>query len=256
MRCARRSRRSRRSRRRCSRASTRSATSCRRRPADGSARRRWSTSTFDIAGVPTQRHGRPRRSRSIEISDYHCPFCRRHVAADAAADRRGATSNTGKVRYVFVDYPIAQLHPDAFKSHEAASCAGDQGKYWEMHAKLFDDAAARRAEQLTGAGAGRRARRDGVPRLPRAAASTRRKCRRASSAWRKLDVDGTPMFLDRPDAAARPADQGRQGGRGRAAVRGVQDGDRRSCSTQAHADRSHVHDRPQPPRARAGTAST
>jgi protein-disulfide isomerase len=53
------------------------------------------------------------------------------------------------VRYVFVDYPIAQLHPDAFKSHEAAACAGDQGKYWQMHDLLFTNAPAREASALT-----------------------------------------------------------------------------------------------------------
>jgi len=84
----------------------------------------------------------------VEVSDYHCPFCRRQtlqtmpqVIADYV--------NTGKVKYVFVDYPIAQLHPDAFKSHEAAACAGDQGKYWQMHDLLFTNAPARDAAQLT-----------------------------------------------------------------------------------------------------------
>ena len=45
--------------------------------------------------------------------------------------------STGKVRYVLRDFPIAGLHPQAFKAHEAARCAGDQGKYWEMHSRLF-----------------------------------------------------------------------------------------------------------------------
>ena len=57
--------------------------------------------------------------------------------------------NSGKVKYVFVDYPIAQLHPDAFKSHEAAACAGDQGKYWQMHDLLFTNSPARDASQLS-----------------------------------------------------------------------------------------------------------
>jgi protein-disulfide isomerase len=84
----------------------------------------------------------------VEISDYHCPFCRRQnlqtmpqVLADYV--------NSGKVKYVFIDYPIAQLHPDAFKSHEAAACAGDQGKYWQMHDLLFTNTPARDASQLT-----------------------------------------------------------------------------------------------------------
>ena len=46
-------------------------------------------------------------------------------------------------------YPIAQLHPDAFKSHEAANCAADQGKYWQMHQSLFAGTPVRDAAQLT-----------------------------------------------------------------------------------------------------------
>ncbi len=43
---------------------------------------------------------------------------------------------TGKVRYVLLDLPLA-MHPLAFKAAEAAQCARDQGKYWEMHQRLF-----------------------------------------------------------------------------------------------------------------------
>ena len=45
--------------------------------------------------------------------------------------------STGKVKYVLLDFPIAGLHPLAFKAHEAARCAGDQNQYWEMHARIF-----------------------------------------------------------------------------------------------------------------------
>ncbi|PYR77098.1 MAG: hypothetical protein DMF86_10180 [Acidobacteria bacterium] len=71
-----------------------------------------------------------------EVSDYHCPFCRRYTQ-DTMPQLLSDYVSTGKVRYVFLDCPIAQLHPNAFKSHEAAQCAGAQGKYWEMHDKLF-----------------------------------------------------------------------------------------------------------------------
>jgi protein-disulfide isomerase len=72
----------------------------------------------------------------VEVSDYHCPFCRRHMqSTQPHIDAEYVTS--GKIQYVFIDYPIEQLHPDAFKAHEAANCAGDQGKFWEMHAKIF-----------------------------------------------------------------------------------------------------------------------
>jgi protein-disulfide isomerase len=83
----------------------------------------------------------------VEVSDYHCPFCRRQTL-QTMPQVMADYVNTGKVRYVFVDYPIAQLHPDAFKSHEAAACAGDQGKYWQMHDLLFTNAPSRDASQL------------------------------------------------------------------------------------------------------------
>jgi protein-disulfide isomerase len=41
------------------------------------------------------------------------------------------------VRHVFIHLPIDQLHPDAFRTHEAAACAAEQGKFWEFHAKVF-----------------------------------------------------------------------------------------------------------------------
>lgn len=84
----------------------------------------------------------------VEVSDYHCPFCRRN-ATQTFPQVNADYIATGKARYVFVDYPIAQLHPDSFKSHEAADCAGDQGKYWQMHAALFASAPAKDAATLT-----------------------------------------------------------------------------------------------------------
>jgi protein-disulfide isomerase len=43
---------------------------------------------------------------------------------------------TGKVKYVLLDFPLP-FHKNAFKAAEAAHCAGEQGKYWEMHDQLF-----------------------------------------------------------------------------------------------------------------------
>lgn len=44
--------------------------------------------------------------------------------------------DTGKVEVIFLDLPL-QKHPYAFKAAEAAACAGDQKKFWEMHDHLF-----------------------------------------------------------------------------------------------------------------------
>jgi len=44
---------------------------------------------------------------------------------------------TGKVKYVFRDFPLTAIHKQAFKAAEAANCAGAQDKYWDMHDRLF-----------------------------------------------------------------------------------------------------------------------
>jgi len=44
---------------------------------------------------------------------------------------------TGKVKYVVLDFPLESIHKNAFKAAEAAHCAGEQGAFWEMHARLF-----------------------------------------------------------------------------------------------------------------------
>ena len=77
----------------------------------------------------------------IEFSDYQCPFCSRH-ARDTFPQIEREFVKTGKLKYVIRDFPIESIHPQAFKGHEAAHCAGEQGKYWEMHARLFANQAA------------------------------------------------------------------------------------------------------------------
>ena len=79
----------------------------------------------------------------VEFSDYQCPFCAR--VNPTIAKVREAYGN--KVRIVFKDFPLAN-HPQAPKAAEAAHCAGDQGKYWEMHDKLFSDQRALEAAGL------------------------------------------------------------------------------------------------------------
>jgi protein-disulfide isomerase len=72
----------------------------------------------------------------IEFSDYQCPFCARHFRQTLPQVEKDYIK-TGKLRYVFRDYPIENIHPQAFKAAEAAHCAGEQGKYWEMHDRMF-----------------------------------------------------------------------------------------------------------------------
>ena len=72
----------------------------------------------------------------VEFSDYQCPFCSRHVTQTLPQLVKNYV-DTGKLRYVFRDLPIESIHPQAIKAAEAARCAGDQDKYWEMHDKIF-----------------------------------------------------------------------------------------------------------------------
>lgn len=83
----------------------------------------------------------------VEFSDYECPFCIRHFTQTMPELEREYVS-TGKLRYVFMDFPIDQLHPAALKAHEAARCAGEQGKFWEMHNRLFTPAGTHGIDQL------------------------------------------------------------------------------------------------------------
>ena len=83
----------------------------------------------------------------VEFTDYQCPFCGRYVH-DAYAQIEAEYIKTGKLRYVIREFPLESIHPQAFKAAEAALCAGDQGKYWEMHDRLFANQRALAPEQL------------------------------------------------------------------------------------------------------------
>jgi protein-disulfide isomerase len=72
----------------------------------------------------------------VEFSDYQCPFCARYFQ-ETWPRLKAEFMDTGRVRYVFKDFPLTNLHPQAPKAHEAARCAGKQGAYWEMHDHLF-----------------------------------------------------------------------------------------------------------------------
>ena len=83
----------------------------------------------------------------IEFSDYQCPFCSRHVQQTLPQLEKDYIK-TGKVKYVFFDFPL-DFHKNAFRAAEAADCAGEQGKFWQMHDLLFANQKALEPTDLT-----------------------------------------------------------------------------------------------------------
>jgi protein-disulfide isomerase len=113
--------------------------------ADGAGNR---TATIDLTGVPTLGLA-DSPVVLVEFSDYECPYCIRHFNQTMPQ----ITANyikTGKIRYAFRDWPVDQLHPQAIRAHEAAHCAGEQKRYWDMHPRMFGPSGSHTPERLLG----------------------------------------------------------------------------------------------------------
>lgn len=96
-----------------------------------------SMATLNITGERYSTLGDPNAPVTmIEFSDYGCPFCRAY-STSAFNTIKQRYVDTGQVYYVFKDFPILTLHPQASLAAQAAECAGVQGKYWDMHNQLF-----------------------------------------------------------------------------------------------------------------------
>ena len=81
----------------------------------------------------------------VEFSDFQCPFCSR---ANETVDQV-MKAYPNQVRLVFRHFPL-EFHQQAPKASEAALCAGDQGKFWEMHDTLFANQKALEVPALKG----------------------------------------------------------------------------------------------------------
>lgn len=71
----------------------------------------------------------------VEFVDYQCPFCKK-FADETFGQIKTEYVDTGKIQLVFKDLPL-DFHPQALPAAAAANCADDQGKYLEMHNKIF-----------------------------------------------------------------------------------------------------------------------
>jgi len=71
-----------------------------------------------------------------EMSDFQCPFCRRHALQTFPLLEQEYIA-TGKVRWIFINFPLTSIHPNAVPAAEFAVCAGRQGKFWPAHDLIF-----------------------------------------------------------------------------------------------------------------------
>jgi protein-disulfide isomerase len=70
----------------------------------------------------------------IEFSDYQCPYC---LKWNTEVYQRLLQAYPNKIRFVYRDFPLYSIHPEAGPAAEAADCAGEQGRYYDFHDKLF-----------------------------------------------------------------------------------------------------------------------
>ena len=80
----------------------------------------------------------------VEYGDYECPYCRAALAIVEELQR----VLPDDLRFVFRHFPLDNLHPHARRAAEAAEAAASQGKFFEMHAALFEHQTALEDEDL------------------------------------------------------------------------------------------------------------
>jgi len=74
----------------------------------------------------------------VEFSDFQCPFCAKFHKDTLPLLEKNYIS-TGKVNFVYRDFPIVSIHPNAVPAALASECADDQGKFWEIHDMIFEN---------------------------------------------------------------------------------------------------------------------
>lgn len=71
----------------------------------------------------------------VEYGDYECPYCgRAYPIVKEIKQQLG-----GDIKFVFRNFPLTKIHPNAFPAALATEAAGLQGKFWEMHDMVFEN---------------------------------------------------------------------------------------------------------------------
>jgi protein-disulfide isomerase len=128
----------------------------------------------------------------VEYADFECPYCGQYeheVYPQISEDY----IQTGKVKYFYRDLPLP-MHPHAMIAARAAHCAGEQGKYWEMHDSLFAKQNAIRDVDMPG-----RAQELGLDaaKFSECLSSDRYtdEINRSGAEAQKMGIQGTPTFF-------------------------------------------------------------
>jgi protein-disulfide isomerase len=95
------------------------------------------TEPLDLKGSGVQ-GSKNARAAMVVFSEFQCPFCGQFFRDTLRAFRREYV-DTGKVIVRFKHLPLEGLHPHALGAAEAAECAGNQGKFWDMHDAMFNN---------------------------------------------------------------------------------------------------------------------
>jgi len=74
----------------------------------------------------------------VEFGDFQCPFCKR-FHQQTLPDLKSNYIDKGIVNMVWKDFPIQSIHQNAVASSIAGECADDQGLFWELHDRIFDE---------------------------------------------------------------------------------------------------------------------
>jgi protein-disulfide isomerase len=150
------------------------------------------TPVIDVAGAPA-RGSQEAVVALVEFSDYECPFCIRHFT-QTMPKIDVAYVQTGRVRYVFRDFPVDQLHPAAIRAHEAGQCAIEQDRFWQMHPLLFSPAGSHTPELLEKRAAEASLKLDAY-RACVGSGSKAESVRKSVIEGQTLGIQGTPSFF-------------------------------------------------------------
>jgi len=128
----------------------------------------------------------------VEFTDFECQYCG-EFARNTYPQIFDNYIKYGKIRYIYHGMPLS-IHPHAVQAAEAAQCAGDQGKFWEMHDSLFANQGALEERDFLG-----RAQALGmdVNKFSQCMLADKYAdgLKAVESEWEKKGITGTPAFL-------------------------------------------------------------